>query len=165
MKPVRQKPGKPREVAVRPERMAKIRNPELFEEKKMSEIPAFISSKKSQLEEEYIAQSDIVQVMARLSTVITSAAQEDVATANSADTTEERLAVMNQCVIRLVNIVAQASAQISRNSLRHRFSLELLDQMLHDSDTSSPEAVDVEEVQEDVEGTEDTTEGDPEPSE
>jgi len=141
MRKVRHKPGKPRDPGVRPERLAKIRNPELFKERdRMNEIREIISSKKAQLEEDYRLQSDIVRVLSRLSALVIATAQEAVNQANTVTEPAEKLAIINGGLISLVNAVANASSSSAQNALKFRFSSDLLDELLQEADPIAAEA-------------------------
>lgn len=131
MKKARIRPEKEREVGVRPERLAVIREPEFFKRsRKMRELETLLRQKADDSRRKFEESTNAVQVTKQIANAIRKIAEDAVTEANSVESVQEKLVKINTALISIVQFSDNAASSTKSAVDRHVGEIAMLQEIL-----------------------------------
>ena len=131
MKKVRARPEKEREVGIRPERLAVIREPKFFKRsRKMRELETLLRQKADDSRRKVEESTNAVQITKQIASTIRKIAEDAVVEANSVESVQEKLVKINTALISIVQFSDNAATSTKSAIDRHVGEIAMLQEIL-----------------------------------
>ena len=122
-------PGKQRIPGTRPISTKEIRNKKKME-RYMSDTAGFISEKLEIIKENYSSSVDLFGVLSQIKKAILAQAEASIKKVNNTEDQEEKISILHQCIVGIVDTMDLAEQNLRLNSLRNQHEVSLLNSLL-----------------------------------